>query len=159
MNGSVLKDRRRAWPPRAALHLFLGAFVAVLFAGCMEPSSQTYTYRFEITVSGSTGSDLTTTLRNETEDTLLATESGTGTPRSYLVTGEIDHSSPQVVSVSADVTDLPAGESFSVKGIYVDESYEEPLSVTLVDATRTNGTAGANDYSITEHVVLPYAPQ
>jgi hypothetical protein len=159
MNRTVLKDGRRARWPRAPIGVFLGAFVVVLLAGCMEPSSQTYTYRLEITVSGSTGSDLTTTVRNETEDTLLATDSGTGAPRSYLVTGEIDHSSPQVVSVSALVTDLPAGDSFSVKGIYVDESYEDALSLTVLDSTRTNGTGAADDYSITEHVVVPYTPQ
>lgn len=159
MKTAIMKRRSRLRPARTALGVLIVSVLLVLLAGCMEASSQTYRYRLEITVSGSTGSDLTTTVRNETQDALLATDGGTASPRSYTVTGEIDHASPQVVSVSAVVTDLPAGESFSVTCVYVDESYEDPISFAVADATRTNGTSGANDYSITEHVVLPYTPQ
>jgi len=142
---------------RVVSALLTALAVTVLWA-CVESSPQTHRYRLEVTISGSTGTDLTTTLRNESTNTVLATDSGVTAPRSYVVTGDVDYGSPRVVSVSAVVTALAAGASFSVRAMYIDESYGEPLSLTVIQAERKNTTGTTNDYSITEDIVMPYSP-
>lgn len=138
--------------------IIAAAVAATVVTGCVEGSAKTYSYTLEFTVTGSTGNHLDVTVRDETSETDLVADTDVETPWTHTLSGDINHSAPRVISVSAEVTDLGDGEAFSVEAVYTEKSYADPVQHTVIDETEENSTGSANDFEITRTLTLPHFP-
>lgn len=151
--------RRRRIPAVArGIGVVLAVVAGLAVAGCVDTSPQAFSYTLEITITSSTGTVPSVEVFDDSAGVALVPAAAMTTPWTYTLSGDIDHTAPQVISIRAAYAAMPTGDSFSVTVVYTEEGYTDPVSYTIIDETASNSTGAAENRQILQTITLPYVP-